>query len=301
MKEASSVCVSNSMTPRWNIKVHEVAQNSFRHAYHLLRCISGQNHKENTAEVSLTAQDAENEFRKLLTLLDGSMPSDCRRIRKGPLPNFHDINPAELMESPNSLPQDFAACKNSTQPCTVRELFPLQSNNKSPTALIQSDNFSLCRHKQNQELRQCYSETNIVANKSITVLSQLSEQQSTSLSGIAKSEASTIHVASTGGCHCSKQRKLRIKRAIRVPCVSNKLADIPPDDYAWRKYGQKPIKGSPYPRSYYKCSSVRGCPARKHVERCLEDPTMLVVTYEGDHNHPKIIYQAPNLMIQVHQ
>jgi hypothetical protein len=64
-----------------------------------------------------------------------------------------------------------------------------------------------------------------------------------------------------------------------------KLADIPPDDYSWRKYGQKPIKGSPHPRGYYKCSSVRGCPARKHVERALDDSTMLIVTYEGEHNH----------------
>lgn len=38
-------------------------------------------------------------------------------------------------------------------------------------------------------------------------------------------------------------------------------------------------------RGYYKCSSVRGCPARKHVERALDDPSMLIVTYEGDHNH----------------
>jgi hypothetical protein len=43
-------------------------------------------------------------------------------------------------------------------------------------------------------------------------------------------------------------RKLRVKRSFKVPAISNKVADIPPDEYSWRKYGQKPIKGSPHPR-----------------------------------------------------
>nr|TKW06386.1 hypothetical protein SEVIR_7G239400v2 [Setaria viridis] len=109
------------------------------------------------------------------------------------------------------------------------------------------------------------------------------------LSGHKRKPCAGAHSEATanGGsrCHCSKRRKNRVKRTIRVPAISSKIADIPPDEYSWRKYGQKPIKGSPYPRGYYKCSTVRGCPARKHVERATDDPAMLVVTYEGEHRH----------------
>ena len=57
------------------------------------------------------------------------------------------------------------------------------------------------------------------------------------------------------------------------------------DSWGWRKYGQKPIKGSPYPRSYYRCSSSKGCSARKQVERSLSDPEVFIVTYTAEHNH----------------
>lgn len=86
-------------------------------------------------------------------------------------------------------------------------------------------------------------------------------------------------------CHCPKKKKPREKRVVRVPAISDKNADIPADNYSWRKYGQKPIKGSPHPRGYYRCSSKKDCPARKHVERCRSDAAMLIVTYENDHNH----------------
>ncbi|KAG8063988.1 hypothetical protein GUJ93_ZPchr0004g40251 [Zizania palustris] len=109
--------------------------------------------------------------------------------------------------------------------------------------------------------------------------------------------SSTSPAASTAPpaacCHCSKRRKHRAKRTIRVPAISSKVADIPADEFSWRKYGQKPIKGSPYPRGYYKCSTVRGCPARKHVERDPHEASMLIVTYEGEHRHSHAGPDAP--------
>ncbi|KAJ9188035.1 hypothetical protein P3X46_003435 [Hevea brasiliensis] len=123
-------------------------------------------------------------------------------------------------------------------------------------------------------------------------LDQSSQQHKRKCSG--RGEDGSVKCGISGRCHCSKKRKHRVKRSIKVPAISNKLADIPPDDYSWRKYGQKPIKGSPHPRGYYKCSSMRGCPARKHVERCSEDPSMLIVSYEGEHNHPRIPSQSAN-------
>ncbi|KAL2496752.1 putative WRKY transcription factor 69 [Forsythia ovata] len=90
-----------------------------------------------------------------------------------------------------------------------------------------------------------------------------------------------------------KSRKGANKRVVTVPigdggdgCRSKGEVYPPSDSWSWRKYGQKPIKGSPYPRGYYRCSSSKGCPARKQVERSRLEPTMLLITYFCEHNHP---------------
>ncbi|KAK6936771.1 WRKY domain [Dillenia turbinata] len=81
----------------------------------------------------------------------------------------------------------------------------------------------------------------------------------------------------------SKKRKNQQKRVVCHLTAENLTNDM----WAWRKYGQKPIKGSPYPRNYYRCSSSKGCGARKQVERSHTDPDMFIVTYTGEHIHPR--------------
>ncbi|XP_073134109.1 WRKY transcription factor 22-like [Henckelia pumila] len=78
-----------------------------------------------------------------------------------------------------------------------------------------------------------------------------------------------------------KRRKNQHKRVV----IQVSADDIASDKWAWRKYGQKPIKGSPYPRSYYRCSSSKGCLARKQVEQSCTDPGMFVITYTAEHSH----------------
>ena len=57
------------------------------------------------------------------------------------------------------------------------------------------------------------------------------------------------------------------------------------DGYNWRKYGQKQVKGSEYPRSYYKCTHPN-CPVKKKVERSF-DGQIAEIVYKGEHNHSK--------------
>ncbi|KAK3003146.1 hypothetical protein RJ639_018672 [Escallonia herrerae] len=55
------------------------------------------------------------------------------------------------------------------------------------------------------------------------------------------------------------------------------------DGYNWRKYGQKHVKGSEFPRSYYKCT-YPDCLVKKKVERS-HDGQITEIVYKGAHNH----------------
>ncbi|OVA13588.1 DNA-binding WRKY [Macleaya cordata] len=84
----------------------------------------------------------------------------------------------------------------------------------------------------------------------------------------------------------NKQNKnQKRQRQPRFAFMTKSEVDHLEDGYRWRKYGQKAVKNSPFPRSYYRCTSAT-CGVKKRVERSCDDPTIVVTTYEGQHTHP---------------
>ncbi|XP_065864587.1 probable WRKY transcription factor 43 [Euphorbia lathyris] len=71
----------------------------------------------------------------------------------------------------------------------------------------------------------------------------------------------------------------------RFAFQTRSAADILDDGFRWRKYGQKSVKNSTFPRSYYRCTH-HTCNVKKQVQRLSKDTSIVVTTYEGVHNHP---------------
>ncbi|KAK9756432.1 hypothetical protein RND81_01G096800 [Saponaria officinalis] len=269
-------------------------------------------------EYKAVADAAVNKFRKVISLLDRTRTGHAR-FRRGPLAFSPEPKPDSLVIQKNQTklildnkPSHGSAFTRVHGSSQIQRLPPLPHSNNhvhkpvpiEPKDSCKTINFSTSA---GNSVATSYMSSltgdmdnvqpSISSGFQITNMSLVSSAGKPPLSGNSlKRKCNSMDVSNCGAsssrCHCSKRRKSRMKRVVRVPAISVKTADIPPDDYSWRKYGQKPIKGSPYPRGYYRCSSVRGCPARKHVERALDDPSMLVVTYEGDHNHPLHVTDA---------
>ncbi|GMY37859.1 probable WRKY transcription factor 28 [Fagus crenata] len=82
-----------------------------------------------------------------------------------------------------------------------------------------------------------------------------------------------------------KKKGEKKQKEPRFAFMTKSEVDHLEDGYRWRKYGQKAVKNSPYPRSYYRCTTQK-CTVKKRVERSYQDPSIVITTYEGQHNHP---------------
>lgn len=80
-----------------------------------------------------------------------------------------------------------------------------------------------------------------------------------------------------------KKGQKRIRQQ-RFAFMTKSEVDHLEDGYRWRKYGQKAVKNSPFPRSYYRCTNSK-CTVKKRVERSSEDSSIVITTYEGQHCH----------------
>ncbi|KAL8138820.1 hypothetical protein V2J09_004821 [Rumex salicifolius] len=85
-----------------------------------------------------------------------------------------------------------------------------------------------------------------------------------------------------------KTSQKKKQREARIAFMTKSEVDHLEDGYRWRKYGQKAVKNSSFPRSYYRCTSS-ACNVKKRVERCFHDPSIVITTYEGQHIHPSPI------------
>ncbi|OEL31968.1 putative WRKY transcription factor 57 [Dichanthelium oligosanthes] len=91
--------------------------------------------------------------------------------------------------------------------------------------------------------------------------------------------------AETAGTKPASAKKgLKRARQPRFAFMTKSEIDHLEDGYRWRKYGQKAVKNSPFPRSYYRCTNSK-CTVKKRVERSSADPSVVITTYEGQHCH----------------
>nr|GMC57689.1 probable WRKY transcription factor 7 [Ipomoea batatas] len=252
-------------------------------------------------EIDVVADVAVNKFKKVIDLL-GRTRTGHARFRRGPVasspvmevPADNKVySPTPIQQVPPPASYDYSAAAHRYSAAAAA---PMTISFTCSPEISRANSFNISSLTGETDSKPMLSSSSAFQ---LTNLSQVSSAGKPPLSTSSlKRKCSSSENNLSGKCSGSSSRKLRLKRVTRVPAISMKLSDIPPDDYSWRKYGQKPIKGSPHPRGYYKCSSVRGCPARKHVERAVDDPTMLIVTYEGEHNHSVSVAETNGLILE---
>ncbi|KAK4277239.1 hypothetical protein QN277_015261 [Acacia crassicarpa] len=176
----------------------------------------------------------------------------------------------------------------------MEELHRLRSEKKMLTEKLTrvTESFNSLQKHLNQVLKN----TNSQLDLSTVVQSRKRKAHETNNCSIANNDNNTFNFSGSSDCCTStedsfkrpKDHSFLISPKVSKVFVRTQASDpslFVSDGYQWRKYGQKVTRDNPSPRAYFRCSFAPSCPVKKKVQRSAEDPTLLVATYEGVHNH----------------
>ncbi|GMI96921.1 WRKY DNA-BINDING PROTEIN 33, WRKY DNA-binding protein 33 [Hibiscus trionum] len=190
------------------------------------------------------------------------------------------LSPAELLDSPVLLNASNILPSPTTGTFPPQAFFNWKSSSGNNQQNVKPEDnnydFSFQTHTIQTAQQQAWSfkesakENEFSSGKNM-VKSEYNQMQSFSPE-IANIQSNSQSVQSNYGNYQQQSQSIR----------GNRKSD---DGYNWRKYGQKQVKGSENPRSYYKCT-YPNCPTKKKVERSL-DGQITEIVYKGSHNHPK--------------
>ncbi|GJU39130.1 probable WRKY transcription factor 7 [Tanacetum coccineum] len=254
------------------LAVREAGAAGLQSLEHLIGLLSTHHHRKpsyptttNTVDYTDVADVAVNKFKKFISLLDRSSTGHAR-FRRGPISQ----NQIPIQKKSTMIPVPSPANIPATAPSIVvpEKVFAPASIQQR---VVKSGSFERKDVPTTTTIN--FAGAAVVASPGTSFMSSLTGDTDglqpsmpsgfqitnmSQVSSVAQPDASTssfkrkcnsVNDSHTGPCHCTKKRKSRMQRVVRVPAISSKTADIPPDDYSWRKYGQKPIKGSPHPRA----------------------------------------------------
>ncbi|CAI9088270.1 OLC1v1022559C1 [Oldenlandia corymbosa var. corymbosa] len=123
------------------------------------------------------------------------------------------------------------------------------------------------------------------------VKSEVMMPQDLSFSTTAPTQPSSVSTTATADSDALSQKSHptannQVSSSDHKDATSSTVSDRSSEDgYNWRKYGQKLVKGSEFPRSYYKCT-YPNCEVKKIFERA-PDGQITEIVYKGSHDHPK--------------